>query len=70
MEINKWYIGIEILKCPPTMRDVFKPYFFVMFMKYIDFGDFHIRPDGRPAKVKGGWKMWSFPIGIEIRIIR
>lgn len=69
IQINKWYWCIELLKCPPTMINIFKPYLFIMLVRFKDLGQ-PCQMGGSPEKKIGGWKQWSFPIGLEIRIIK
>lgn len=69
LELNKWYISLEILKCPPTMFGVFRPYIFIIFTKFKQFGELYILGGPEEKKI-GGWWKWSSPIGIEFRINR
>ncbi len=68
MVLNKWLIGLEIRKCPPTMSRVFKPHIRVFFIKFTDHGE-PGKFDGRPQKKIGGWWTWTCPFGISIEII-
>lgn len=69
MALNRWYIGIEFLKCPPSQWGVFRPTIFFICMKITDYGEPY-KLDGRPQKKKGGWKEWRCPIGIHFSIER
>jgi hypothetical protein len=68
VQLNKWYFFIEILKCPPVMFGVFKPYITIGLVKFIKTSDYEF--NGGKDIYKGGWKSWSSPIGIEFRINR
>lgn len=67
-EINKWYIGIEIKRYPPTMlgEGLLKPHVFAYFVKFTDFGE---RAYSQPKK-KGGFFYWTCTFGISIQIVR
>jgi len=67
-ELNKWYFGIEILKCPPSMFRVFKPFIFIWWFKIIEEGELW-KIGGKAGKKKGGWWHWTSPKGISIEII-
>lgn len=70
--LNKWIIGVEILKHSPYKcfyGFAFKPHFLFVCEKTIDFGTQHVEVNGRPAKRVGGWWRFEFPFGINIAII-
>jgi hypothetical protein len=69
IKLNKWYVGIEILKCPPTMVGIFRPYFFFICVKFKTLGEPYMIGGKKEEKI-GGWKRWSSPIGIVFEIIR
>lgn len=69
-QLNKWYWCIEISKCPPTMINIFKPYLFIMLVKYKSIHNLCSRIDTSIEDKIGGYKQWSFPIGIRIEIIK
>lgn len=69
LEIGKWYFGLEIRKCPPSMIRVFKPWLFVWFVKVIDDGE-PGKIGGRERKQKGGYRDFTFPYGISIQIFK
>lgn len=66
IELNKWYFGMEILKCPPSMVGIFRPYILFIFVKFKDLGEPY-KINGREENKVGGWKYWTSPIGIEFR---
>ena len=69
MILNKWYFGIEILKYPPYQHYqgfAFKPYFFILYMKVIDYGTEFYEKNGRPQIKKGGYKIFTLPFGFCI----
>lgn len=66
--VGKWLFAIEILKCPPSMCRVFKPYISLIFTKIIEAGE-PWKIDGKPQIKKGGWWSWTCPKGISIKII-
>ena len=39
LKLNKWYIGLEIHKCPPTMCNIFRPYIFIICVKFKQFAE-------------------------------
>lgn len=67
--VGEWYMGIEILSCPPERRSIFKPYLFVWFFKITDAGEPY-KLEGRPREKIGGWLVWESSIGIAIEVIR
>ena len=70
LKLNKWYIGLEINKCPPTMFGVFRPHIFIIFVKFKQFAEpYDLLGNENEIKI-GGWKSWSSPIGIELKIRR
>lgn len=68
-ELNKWYFGIEILKCPPTQVGIFRPYFFFVCLKFKQLGEPYMIGDKEEKKI-GGWKSWSFTFGFRFEVIR
>lgn len=67
--LNKWTVGVEILRYSPTWHYhgfAFKPYIFVVCMKVTDYGTEHLEINGKPAKIVGGWKKFESPIGFCI----
>lgn len=68
-ELNKWYFGIQFLKCPPSQWKIFRPYIFVYCVKFLSFGDPYVL-GGKKKDQIGGWKSWSCPFGISIEITR
>lgn len=68
-ELNKWTIGVEILKHNPCMiyhGFAFKPYILIVCMKVTDYGTEHLEINGKPAKIVGGWWKFEFPVGFCI----
>lgn len=66
-KLNKWYWGIEILKCPRTMIGVIRPQLFLCFVKFIDYGEPY-KINGRKEVKKGGYKTFTSPYGLRIEI--
>ena len=69
IELNKWYFGIEILKCPPSQIGIFRPYIFLLCVKFKQLGEPYMI-GGKEEKKIGGWKQWSSPFGINFEITR
>ena len=72
LPLNKWLWCIEIKRCSPYRyhRYIFKPFIFICFAKFIEFGDpFSLNP---VDKKKGFFFSKESPIGIyaEVRIIK
>ena len=71
--LNKWLWCIEILRCSPSRypRHIFKPYIFICFTKFIEYGEPY-KLNGKEDIKKGDWKYWESPIGLywEIKIIK
>lgn len=65
-KLNKWYFGIEFLRCPPGRINIFRPFIFLWFVKWEDFGERHLI-NGRIEKRKGITKEWNSPIEIEFK---
>ena len=68
-KLGKWYVGIEILKCPRYQIRVFRPFIFIWCVKWEDFGE-PDRLNGREEKRKGIIKTWTSPIGIFVEITK
>ena len=69
MILNKWYFAVEILWHPPYQcyqGFAFRPYFFFLYMKVIDYGTEYYQPNGIQAVKKGGYKTFTFPFGFCI----
>jgi len=66
-ELNKWYWGFEVRSCPPSMFRVFKPWFFVAFVKWQRLGEYGVI-DGQEEIRTGGWRTFIFPWGISVTI--
>ena len=69
VELNKWYFGIEILKCPPSQIKIFRPFIFIYCVKYLDLGE-PGKLNGRPEKKIGGFKRLTCPYGIKLEIVK
>ena len=72
IQLNKWIIGVEILKYAPYKYYngfSLRPYFFFVCVKTIDYGTEFQEMNGIPAKRIGGWWSFEFPFGISISII-
>ena len=72
VQLNKWIIGVEILKQAPYKcygRFALRPYFLFICVKTTDYGTEFLEMNGRPAKRVGGWWSFEFPFGIQINII-
>lgn len=67
-DLNKWYIFIEILKCPPNQIGIYRPYIMIGFVKWTDHGEYG-KFNGRKEKKIGGWREYSSPIGIEFKLL-
>ena len=35
-DLNKWYYGIEIIKCNPQILGILKPYILIWFIKWFE----------------------------------
>lgn len=68
-KLNKWYFGIDFLRCPPSQVGIFRPSIFIWCVKWLDHGEPGMF-NGRPEKRKGHWKEFNFPWGIRIEIIK
>lgn len=68
-KLDKWYIGIEFLKCPPSQYGIFRPTIYVWCIKWKDFGEPGVF-NGAEEEVIGGLKRFYFPYGISINITK
>jgi len=68
-DLNKWYYGIEIIKCNPQIAGILKPYIFIWCIKWLDFGEPYML-NGRKEKRKGFTKRFEFPYGIRIEFFK
>ena len=68
-DLNKWYYGIEIIKCNPQILGILKPYILIWFIKWFDFGEPYTL-NGRKEKRKGIIKRFEFPYGIRIEFFK
>lgn len=69
LQTGKWYVWIEIRKCPPHMINVLKPSVSLGVFKVVDEGE-PWKIDGKKAVTKGFFKRATSPFGIAIEIIK
>lgn len=62
--LDRWYIGVEFLRCPFTMGGVFRPEIRVWCFKVIDYGEPYKMFGSEPVRKGFFWKFTS-PVGLR-----